>query len=711
MKKISVERIFQSHSAVGAWLFKIIIVAGVYFFAARLGLLLAFEETNACPVWPPTGVALAAVLVLGYRVWPGIAVGAFLANIISFIGNGHPPGMAVIMSCIIGSGNTLEAVLGAFLIRQSVGHWSPFERARDVFKFIMFGAVIATTVSATIGVSSLYLGGIAAPADFAYLWWTWWIGDAVGTLVVAPALIVLAKPVRIPWKSAKVAEIGLILGILVSVTLLAFRFPPGLFVTAPFRLEILIMPIIVWATFRSGHYGATLSLLIVAAIGVWRTSQGSGPCAVSSSNDSLLLAQSYLAIIAVTALILMAVLNERKNVNAQLRESESSLAKAQQIAHLGNWDWNIGRDKVFCSQEICRIFGLEHQEPEMTYEIFLNCVHRDDREFVRESVNAALAGTKPYNIDHRIVLPNGNKRVVHEQAEVLYDDVGNPVRMVGTIQDITERKNSEQKLQSYAAELQRSNMELQDFANIASHDLQEPLRKVKVFSDRLLKEMDSNISQKGLEYLHRMQNAVDRMQSLISALLGYSRVTTRAQPFIPTDLSEVVREVLTDLEIRLEQTEGRVEIGTLPTIEADPSQMQQLFMNLIGNSLKFHRAGEKPVVEIMSQSLHDWPPDGSSGAKEFCQIMVKDNGIGFDEKHLDRIFKVFQRLHGRSEYEGSGIGLAICRKIVQRHGGHITAKSAPGNGCSFFVSLPVKRAGREDEGERRFEMSRSPVSG
>lgn len=232
-------------------------------------------------------------------------------------------------------------------------------------------------------------------------------------------------------------------------------------------------------------------------------------------------------------------------------------------------------------------------------------------------------------------------------------------------------------------ELARSNEDLQQFAFIASHDLQEPLRKIKTFGDRLKATYGDTLSEQARDYLDRMQNGVRRMQALIEDLLTLSRVTTRAQPFMSVNLTQVTQEVLSDLEVLIQQTKGSVELGNLPTIKADPLQMRQLLQNLIGNALKFHRREEPPMVKIYSQTTRE--EDGS----ELCRIIVEDNGIGFDEKYLERIFNVFQRLHSRSEYEGTGIGLAICRKIVERHQGSITARSQPRQGASFIVTLPI----------------------
>jgi PAS domain S-box-containing protein len=239
-------------------------------------------------------------------------------------------------------------------------------------------------------------------------------------------------------------------------------------------------------------------------------------------------------------------------------------------------------------------------------------------------------------------------------------------------------------------ELARSNDELEKFAHIASHDLQEPLRKIQAFGDRLKTKYHETLTDQGRDYLERMQNAASRMQALIDDLLTLSRITTKAQPFVPVDLAQIVQDVLSDLEVRIEETNAQVDVGLLPTIAADPLQMHQLLQNLISNALKFSAKGELPQVKIYSQLLTSEEKPALGNAAMLCQIFVEDSGIGFDEKYLDRIFNIFQRLHGRSEYEGTGIGLAICRKIAERHGGTITAKSTPGNGATFIVTLPLK---------------------
>jgi signal transduction histidine kinase len=262
--------------------------------------------------------------------------------------------------------------------------------------------------------------------------------------------------------------------------------------------------------------------------------------------------------------------------------------------------------------------------------------------------------------------------------------------------NMIKQKIIEKDLTDYTEKLKKSNSELQSFAHIASHDLQEPLRKVTAFGDRLKARYSDVLGEQGNDYLERMQNAAGRMQHLIQGLLAYSRVTTKAKPFESVDLSTVARGVLSDLEMRIQDSGGRVDIGELPTVSADPLQMRQLFQNMISNALKFHKKDQLPVVKVSAELILD-SKKGPLDDKCY-QLAFEDNGIGFDAQYEDRIFGVFQRLHGRKEYEGSGIGLSVCKKIAERHGGNISAESTPGEGAKFIVTLPAKQENGENHG-------------
>jgi PAS domain S-box-containing protein len=246
-----------------------------------------------------------------------------------------------------------------------------------------------------------------------------------------------------------------------------------------------------------------------------------------------------------------------------------------------------------------------------------------------------------------------------------------------TMTDISDRKKAEEKLTALAGKLEFRNRELEQFAFTASHDLQEPLRKILAFGERLGTKYREKLDDEGKDYLIRIMNASKRMQQFIRDLIKYARLTTRPELLDTLDLREAVMEVISDLELKIERVGANVEVFELHAVKGEKSQIRQLFQNLIANALKFH-GEEQPHIKIYSRRTD-----------RDCMIFVEDNGIGFDEKYLDRIFVPFERLHGRSAYEGTGMGLAICRKIVDRHGGSITAKSKPGEGSTFIITLPL----------------------
>jgi two-component system, LuxR family, sensor kinase FixL len=390
----------------------------------------------------------------------------------------------------------------------------------------------------------------------------------------------------------------------------------------------------------------------------------------------------------------------RRDISERVRAAETLRQAAAQIRDLYDRApcgyHSIGPDGTFLEINDTELSWLGRTRAEVIGKMKFadvltpESVARFEREYPR-----FIQRGRVRDLEFEYVRPDGSVLPVLLNATAITDPSGAYVSSRATTVDLSERQRAECLLIERQA-LERTNTELQEFAYVASHDLQEPLRKIQAFGDRLRSKHAAALPAEADDFLRRMQNAGARMQTLINDLLSFSRVTTRAQPFVPVDLAAVAREVVSDLEGRIEQTHGRIEVGELPTIEADATQMRQLLQNLLGNALKFHRPGVEPLVQVSGHVLNGSQASRTQpSAPSACEIRVADNGIGFEERYLDRIFTIFQRLHGRNEYEGTGLGLAICRKIVERHHGHITAHSSPGQGATFVVTLPVQQ-GRSD---------------
>jgi PAS domain S-box-containing protein len=382
-------------------------------------------------------------------------------------------------------------------------------------------------------------------------------------------------------------------------------------------------------------------------------------------------------------------LDQLQQVQQALQNSEERYTLAVIGANDGIWDWDLLNNTVYFSPRWEKILGYGETEFEQSLAAWFSHQHPQDLPELKAAIEVHLQGDTPYlQHEHRMIRKDGTECWVMCRGSVVRDREGTPYRMAGSMTDISDRKAAAQMLARQTEELARSNQELEQFAYIASHDLQEPLRKIEAFGDRLKRKYDKTLDEQGHDYLARMQNAAGRMRTLIQDLLSFSRVTTQSRGFAPLSLSTLLQDVLGDLEVRIQETHAQVIVGDLPTLEADALQMRQLFQNLIGNALKFQQPGVLPIVNI---ECSEEKAVDSDPALSFYRITVSDNGIGFEEKYLDRIFKVFQRLHGRNEYEGTGIGLAVCTKIVERHGGQLTAQSAPDQGATFIVRLPLQQ--------------------
>lgn len=384
----------------------------------------------------------------------------------------------------------------------------------------------------------------------------------------------------------------------------------------------------------------------------------------------------------------------RKRLEESARESEARTRLALESARMGTYEINLDTQTIVYSSRTAEMFGFD-QRQQWPYTAFTGAVHPDDLE-VRQKAHEVARRTGELLYEVRIVRPDGTIRWIRLNGSLLRQD--NVPYLIGTVLDITEEKEAaallEQKIEERTAELQAANQQLKQFSYAASHDLQEPLRKITFFIDRLLSSLGPSLSEDNKRMADRIHHTANRMRHLIDDLLNYSNTTLGTTAFTEVDLSATVQEVLDDMEAVILQKSASVEVGELPRVQGDARQLKQLFQNLVGNALKYHKKDEAPHV-----TLHSCTVRGADKAEHvpaerrderFYLIEVKDTGIGFSPEQAKSIFGLFHRLHGKSEYEGTGVGLAIVEKVVENHKGCIWAESSPGEGATFSVLLPVE---------------------
>lgn len=386
----------------------------------------------------------------------------------------------------------------------------------------------------------------------------------------------------------------------------------------------------------------------------------------------------------------------RRNIEALRKEAlireerEMLLRDAESLAKMGSWRWYGDNNLLIWSDGLFRIWGAKSAfQP--SWKSFLENVYDEDRQTVEKFVETISSTRSNIELNFRIKV-NGEMKYIWMIAKP--KEIGDAnFDMLGTVMDMTQQRIYEAQLKQFTHELQRSNQDLEQFAYVASHDLQEPLRKIRAFGDRLVNRYGSTLDGGGTDYINRMQSASARMQVLIEELLSFSRVSKPGVALERLDMEEVAKEVLEDLDAQIRRENATVTIGKMPPIMGEHTQIKRLLQNLISNGIKFHKPEERPKVEVSGRPVRTNQLMEEFGFRAmrpvYLRIEVKDNGIGFDEKYKEKIFNIFQRLHGRSEFEGTGIGLAICRKIATNHGGLITAKSKINVGSEFIVILPV----------------------
>ncbi|MDE2228269.1 MAG: PAS domain-containing protein [Alphaproteobacteria bacterium] len=376
---------------------------------------------------------------------------------------------------------------------------------------------------------------------------------------------------------------------------------------------------------------------------------------------------------------------ELKAMTDKLRRSQEYLSQAQRLAHMGSDFRDLRTDVAEWSDSSYEIFGVDKATFAPTTENFLALVHPDDHVVVARTRGEIAQGKNPEPFEYRAIRPDGTIRHIARECAVEFDENGKPLSMVGTIRDVTEKRAQEEKLRRQSREieernqeLQRSNAELEQFAYVASHDLQEPLRMVASYCQLLQRRYKGKLDDDANEFIGFAVEGASRMQRLINDLLSYSRVGRKGSDPEPLEFSEVVNAALGNLKSAIADSGAAVNVGTLPRVVGVRMQLSQLMQNLIGNAIKFHRDGVTPTISV-SATRED----------KMWHVVVEDNGIGIEPQYLERVFLIFQRLHERNKYPGTGIGLAIAKKVIEYHGGRIWIESAPGQGSRFHFTLPA----------------------
>lgn len=372
-------------------------------------------------------------------------------------------------------------------------------------------------------------------------------------------------------------------------------------------------------------------------------------------------------------------------LNEQLTVQNSILNDAEAVAKIGSYRWNIKTKKATMSDNFYRLLDCRPNEFKPTLENYRKFIHPKDLKEFDEKLHLALEKKTINNYTYRIITKNGKVKCLQNTGHLLKTE------FIGVVKDITKELKNEQKLKDNYLELKRTNSELESFNRVASHDLQEPLRKIQMFISRISDSDSSNFTEQQALYVDKVKSSANRMQTLIKNLLSYSRISKKKKDFVQVDLNLVMEKVQEDLEAPIRESEVEFVLGNLPEVRGVPFQLEQLFNNLISNSIKYHSILETPRIEIACQKMerNSIAADFNKKAKEYYCISVKDNGIGFDQANAQKIFELFQRLHQKNEYSGTGIGLAICKKIVEKHKGHIVAHGHVNKGATFYIYLPV----------------------
>ncbi|HEV8662211.1 MAG TPA: MASE1 domain-containing protein [Candidatus Methylomirabilis sp.] len=658
------------------------ILAAAYFGAARLGLSLAVMHPNVTLVWPPTGIALAALLLFGSRLWPGIALGAFLANASTAVSLATAGGIAV--------GNTLEALAGVYLLRRVGRFRNSLGRLQDVLGLLILAAACSTTVSATIGVASLCLGGAAPWALYGSLWWQWWLGDAMGALVVAPVLLTWGARPHLSWPLRRLAEAGTLLGLLVIVSQILFG---GWFPTEVlgYPMAYVVFPFVIWAALRFGPRGAATATLVVSAIAVWGTVQAVGPFLGEDPTERLLLLQTFMSVVAGTGLILAATNTERRRGEAALRDSEERFRAVAATAH----DAIVSADSqgviTYFNRAAEQIFG--YAASYMVGKPLTLLMPERFHEAHRQGLSRFLATGEAHVIGKTVELVGRRQDGTEFPLELSLASwkVGARVFFTGILRDVSERKRAEEALQAANAQLRETMGQLEEasrfkseFLANMSHELRTPLNAIIGFSDLLQGGRPGPVTEKQARYVGHIQQSGRHLLEIINDVLDLSKVEAGVMELALERC--LVRETLEGAlnTIRPQATKKGLALdldapADLPVVSADPVRLKQILFNLLSNAVKFTPDGGK--VTLQARHLDsDW-----------VEVAVADTGVGIPPEEQGKLFREFVQVSSAAgkRHEGAGLGLALTKKLVELHGGRIGLESAVGRGSRFAFTLPV----------------------
>jgi PAS domain S-box-containing protein len=654
---------------------RVLLTAAVYFATAKLGLSLAVISPQVTVVWPPTGIALAVLVLWGLRMWPGVALGALLANLTT--------SAPLTAACGIAAGNTLEAIVGAILLRRLDVH-TALDRLRDVLALVVT-ALLTTTVSATIGVTSLVLVGTEPWADFGSLWGAWWMGDVMGDLVMAPFLLVWATRPNLAVVRRRGREGAVFLALVVLACLIVFAGRPAIGIQN-YPLHYAVFPLVVWAALRFRQLGTTTLTVAISALAIASTSSGLGPFSHGTQHENLILLQLFMAVAAVTGLLLGAAITERDAAEARravdfanLRVSEERLQLAHTAGGMGVWDWNIETGEVSWSENLEGMHGLARGGFDGTFSGFQKLVHPEDRAVVDEAIQRAVRDDTIYDIEFRNLWPDGTIHWMAARGIVMRDERGRPLRMLGVGLDVTERRRLAEELRQRADELAESDRRKDEFLAMLAHELRNPLAPLSTALHLL-----SNDDGARERFLGVATRQVKHLVRLVDDLLDASRIT-QGKVTLKKDRVQLRDVIERAVELVRPQTEDRghaltVSLPPEPVIlHADAVRLAQVVTNLLGNAAKYTPPGGSI-----------WLTAERSGDE--VVIRVRDTGVGLASDLIPRIFDLFvqgdpslARTRG-----GLGIGLTLVRRLVELHGGRVEARSAgPGQGSEFVVRLPA----------------------